>query len=298
MMRRDFLLKVILLGFVLATVSAVIFVTARAGLSPATTGAAGTQTLFDRFVTSGGWIVWFILVPMSFVMVYLAVLYCLTIRPRMLVPETTGDEIVGMAQQLEPAQFVKGLAGREDFVSVAVSKAVSKGGADWFRMRDAFFESVQEQALRLGRRIEWINLIGNVSPMVGLFGTIVGMIELFNAIVIAGGQPQPAQLAGGISVALVTTFWGLLIAIPALTVYGIFRNRIEVLANLAVEQGENILPKIRRGFEKQKAAHPPKGEVSPLAKPMAEQPAAAQRQPIQQISGKPLQADRQPTTPT
>ncbi len=279
-MRRDFLLKVILLGFVLATVSAVIFVTARGDLSPAT---AGTQTLFDRFVTSGGWIVWFVLVPMSFVMVYLAVLYCLTIRPRMLVPAGAGDEIVRMAQQLEPAQFVKGLAGREDFVSVAVTKAVSKGGVDWFRMRDAFFESVQEQALRLGRRIEWINLIGNVSPMVGLFGTIVGMIELFNAIVIAGGQPQPAQLAGGISVALVTTFWGLLIAIPALTVYGIFRNRVEALANLAMEQGENILPKIRRGFEKQKAA---------------QQPAAAQRQPIQQIRGKPSQADRQPTTPT
>jgi len=290
-MRRDFLLKVIFLGFVLVTVLAVIFVTARAGLSLDT---AGTQTLFDRFVTSGGWIVWFILVPMSFVMVYLAVLYCLTIRPRILVPEATGDEIVGMAQQLEPVQFVKGLAGREDFVSVAAAKAVSKGGADWFRMRDAFFESVQEQALRLGRRIEWINLIGNVSPMVGLFGTIVGMIELFNAIVIAGGQPQPAQLAGGISVALVTTFWGLLIAIPALTVYGIFRNRIEVLANLAVEQGENILPKVRRIFEKQKAA---------------QQPAAAtQKQPIQPPvavlrqqgtgGGKPSQADRQPTTPT
>jgi len=275
MVKRDFLLKVIFLGFVLATVSAVIFVTARAGLTNNTGGAAGTQTLFDRFVTSGGWIVWFILVPMSFVMVYLAVLYCLTIRPKLLVPDTAGDEIVEMARQLEPAQFVKGLADRTDFVSIAVVKAVSKGGADWFRMRDAFFESVQEQALRLGRHIEWINLIGSVSPMVGLFGTIVGMIELFNAIVIAGGQPQPAQLAGGISVALVTTFWGLLIAIPALTVYGIFKNRIETLANLALEQGETILPKIRRGFEKQKASQPT---------------ATAPKQSIQEIGGRQSQA--------
>jgi biopolymer transport protein ExbB len=261
--------------FVLATVATIIFLTARSGFALDKAGTAGTQTLFDRFVTSGGWIVWFILVPMSFVMVYLAILYCLTIRPKLLVPEKGSDEIVEMSQHLEPGQFVKGLAERTDFVSVAVARAVSKGGSDWFRMRDVFFESVQDQAMRLARHIEWINLIGNVSPMVGLFGTIVGMIELFNSIVVAGGQPQPAQLAGGISVALVTTFWGLLIAIPALSIYGIFRNRIEALANEAVEQGENILPRIRRGFEKQKALQPTTTNL---------------KQPIQQINGKSPQA--------
>jgi len=277
-MRKDFLIKVILPVFVLATVGAVIFLTARAGLGIDKTG---TQTLFDRFVTSGGWIVWFILVPMSFVMVYLAILYCLTIRAKILLPEEAPGRIVEMAQQLEPGQFVKGLGDRTDFISVAAAKAVSKGGADWFRLRDAFYESVQEQALRQGRHIEWINLIGNISPMVGLFGTIVGMIELFNSIVIAGGQPQPVQLAGGISVALVTTFWGLLIAIPALAIYWIFRNRIETLANLAVEQGEEILPKIRRGFEKQKAM---------------QTTAAILKQPIQQINGKSSQAGQQSKT--
>jgi len=281
MIRKDFLLKVIFLVFVLATVAAVIFLTARSGLAIDKAAGAGTQTMFDRFVTSGGWIVWFILVPMSFVMVYLAILYCLTIRPKTLLPEKAGDQVVEMAQQLEPAQFVKGLADRTDFISVAAAKAVSKGGADWFRMRDAFYESVQDQALRLARHIEWINLVGNVSPMVGLFGTIVGMIELFNSIVIAGGQPQPVHLAGGISVALVTTFWGLLIAIPALTIYGIFRTRIETLANLAVEQGEEILPKIRRGFEKQKAL---------------QTTAAILKQPIQQINGKSSQAGQQSKT--
>jgi biopolymer transport protein ExbB len=101
------------------------------------------------------------------------------------------------------------------------------------------------------RSIEWLNLIGNVSPMVGLFGTVFGMIKLFDAIVTAGGQPQPAQLAGGISVALVTTFWGLFIAIPALAIHGVFRNRIETLANDAVIEAEHIVPEIRRSIKKQ-----------------------------------------------
>ncbi|HLB73943.1 MAG TPA: MotA/TolQ/ExbB proton channel family protein, partial [Sedimentisphaerales bacterium] len=69
-----------------------------------------------------------------------------------------------------------------------------------------------------------------------------------------GGQPQPVQLADGISVALVTTFWGLLIAIPALAVHGVFQNRIEALVNDAVMQAESIMPEIRRALERQKRA--------------------------------------------
>ena len=95
-----------------------------------------------------------------------------------------------------------------------------------------------------------VYLIGNVSPMVGLFGTVFGMIKLFNTIVTAGGQPQPAQLADGISIALVTTLWGLFIAIPALAIHGVFRNRIETLASDAVTEAENIMPEIRRSLKK------------------------------------------------
>jgi biopolymer transport protein ExbB len=206
-------------------------------------------TLFEQFVTSGGWIVWFILLPMSFATVYLTVLYSLTIRQKILAPADVGDEIVKMLLAAGPRGLVESLAGKGDLISIAITDAMKKGRDDWFRLREAFFESMQEQAIALTRKVEWINLIGNVSPMVGLFGTVVGMIELFGAIVTAGGQPQPVQLAHGISVALVTTFWGLLIAIPSLSVYGIFRNRIESIVNEAAGEGEDTLIKIRNGLE-------------------------------------------------
>jgi biopolymer transport protein ExbB len=199
---------------------------------------------------SGGPIVWFILAPMSFVMVYLAAEYCLTIRRRILLPADAGSGLIRLTQEAELKRLVVEIGQHDDILGTAVAKALSKGVDDWFRMRETMFESVQDQAVGLMRRIEWINLIGNVSPMVGLFGTVVGMIQLFNAMVAAGGQPQPVQLAAGISVALVTTFWGLLIAIPALAVYGIFRNRIETLANEAMTQGEEILAQVRRVLRK------------------------------------------------
>jgi biopolymer transport protein ExbB len=278
----NYLLRIGFLIILLAGVAAVIFVAMR-GMSPAEPTAGRTPTLFEQFVTSGGWIVWFILLPMSFAMVYLAVFYAMTVQRKNLAPIGIGDEIGQILLAAGPKGLINALAEKNDLVSIAIANAIKKGRDDWFRLREAFFESMQEQALRLSRQVEWINLIGNVSPMVGLFGTVVGMIELFGAIVAAGGQPQPMQLAHGISVALVTTFWGLLIAIPAISVYGIFRNRIEAIVNEAISEGENALAKIRSGLESRRRLETAKPRQEPAAADKIvgiDQKSAAARQSI------------------
>jgi biopolymer transport protein ExbB len=267
-MGKSFWLKTFILVIALAAALAVIVATMpRASSVIAAQG--GKRTFFTQFVISGGPIVWFVLLPMSLVMVFLAVEHGLTIRRKKLLPRGIGEQIIEIIGQFGPRQLSARIADRSDFVSIAVIKAVAQGRGDWFRMRSLLAESLQEQAGRLLRRIEWLNLIGNVSPMVGLFGTVFGMIKLFNAVVMAGGQPQPSQLADGISVALVTTFWGLFIAIPALAIHGVFRNRIETLVNDAVVEAENIVPEIRRGSEQSRA------EELKL------------KQPIREIGGKP-----------
>jgi biopolymer transport protein ExbB len=280
-MHKNFLLKTLILVVALAAVLAVIVVTMRNGLGVSATEVGRTQTFFEQFVVAGGPIVWFVLLPMSLITVYLAAKHCLTIRRKNLLPDGIGTRIVAMIQQFGPGQLEARLADRDDFVSTAVSKAITQGKGDWFRMRSLLFESLQEQALRLLRRIEWVSLIGNVSPMVGLFGTVFGMIKLFDAIVMAGGQPQPAQLAEGISVALVTTFWGLFIAIPALAIHGVFRNRIETLANDAVVEAEILMPQIGRSLKKQTEAKQPK-----------------QKHPIRELTGKPAEALRESSLPS
>lgn len=278
-MHKSFWLKTFVLVTALAVVLAVIVATmpkfwvptgrGPANVSSVIAARAETRTFFKQFVISGGPIVWFVLLPMSLVMVFLAVEHGLTIRRKKLLPGGIGEQIIEIIRQFGPRQLAARIADRGDFVSIAVAKAVAQGKGDWFRMRSLLAESLQEQAGGLLRRIEWLNLIGNVSPMVGLFGTVFGMIKLFNAIVTAGGQPQPSQLADGISVALVTTFWGLFIAIPALAIHGVFRNRIETLANDAVVEAENIVPEIRRGLKQSQAEEP------------------KLRQSIQEIGGKP-----------
>lgn len=250
-MRKSFLLKAGFLVVLLAVVLAVIMAASRLNFGAFSSSQSSDQTFFEQFVIAGGPIVWLVLLPMSLIMVSLVVEHCLTIRRKRLVPDGIGSDIAELVQKVGPAQMNTLIAHRYDLVSTAVLDALKNPGSDWFRVQSAITESLHDQAVKLLRKIEWINIIGNVSPMVGLFGTVFGMIKLFNAIVITGGQPQPAQLAGGISVALVTTFWGLFIAIPALAIHGIFRNRIESLVSHAATESDLVMLEIRQSIKKQ-----------------------------------------------
>lgn len=204
-----------------------------------------SDSLFQQYVISGGPIVWFILLPMSLLTAFLAVENFIIIRKGYLLGSDYRNAIITAIEEsgTKPAEK---LAQSDDLISKAIYKAVTQSRGDLFRMKHLISESFQEQAAGLLRRIEWLNMIGNVSPMVGLFGTVFGMIKLFDSIVKAGGQPQPAQFASGISTALVTTLWGLFIAIPALALYGIFKNKIEEVISYAVDEGEDIMLQIRQ----------------------------------------------------
>ena len=280
-MRKSLLLKTVFLIAALVVLLIVIIAAMKVSTVASEARTAETQTFFEQFITAGGPIVWFVLLPMSLVTIALATEYGLTIRRKKLLPTGIGTHITAMIQQHSPEQLQEQIGEGDDFVSNAVARAIAQGRGDWFRMRSVLAESLQEQAWALMRKIEWVNLIGNVSPMVGLFGTVFGMIKLFNAIVTAGGQPQPAQLADGISIALVTTFWGLFIAIPALAIYGVFRNRIETIVSDAVTEAENILPEFRHSLKKQKQAEAqyPVASKLPIAGKL--------KQPIRELDSRP-----------
>lgn len=122
--------------------------------------------------------------------------------------------------------FEAGLARREEgeqAIAVAVEEVTNAASA------------------RRLRRIEPLNIVGNVGPMIGLFGTVYGMILVFRAIVAAGGAPDPSNLAAGIGTKLVGTFWGLVVAIPALSAYALLRNRIEGFSAEAAEQAKRLV---------------------------------------------------------
>jgi biopolymer transport protein ExbB len=205
------------------------------------------ETFFSQFVLAGGPIVWLILLPMSVFTLYLAIYLCFAIRRKRLLPLGISSKISNIAMKVGTDGLPAKLVSAQDFISRAVYSALSRCGStftDRKVVKRLAAESLQEQSFCLLRRIEWCNIIANVAPMVGLFGTVFGMIRAFNLLGIAAGQPRPDQLAAAISVALITTFWGLLIAIPALVIHGVFRTRLEALVDEAAAELENLFRQI------------------------------------------------------
>ncbi|KKN66457.1 hypothetical protein LCGC14_0471140, partial [marine sediment metagenome] len=90
----------------------------------------------------------------------------------------------------------------------------------------------------------WLNLIGNVAPMLGLMGTVLGMIGAFFKIV-ETGQVDATSIAGPIGIALVTTLLGLGVAIPALTFFAILRNRIDAITSEAMVICQELISTFR-----------------------------------------------------
>jgi biopolymer transport protein ExbB len=205
------------------------------------------RSLFHEFFLSGGPIVWFVLLPMSVVMLYLGLDLGFRLRRSRLLPAGRAREIATLAARYGLGGLAGRLSDREDLISRSVVRAIGKNRRHGFE-RELFLQSasdcLREEGLDLLRRAERCHLIGTVAPMVGLFGTVYGMIEAFTVLALASGQPRPDQLAAAIAVALVTTFWGLLIAIPALFLHGFFRTRIEVLVSEAASETEALLDRL------------------------------------------------------
>jgi biopolymer transport protein ExbB len=177
----------------------------------------------------------------SLASIALIVEHCITIRRAVLVPELSVAQVKTMFDERRFREALEFCQNDPSFVSAVVHAGLIEAANGYDAMENAMEDATGERTARLYRKIEWLNLLGNVAPMLGLWGTIYGMMVAFGTIEARGGKANPADLAGGIMVALVSTFCGLIVAIPALAAYGIFRSRIEQLSMEAALVAEELL---------------------------------------------------------
>ena len=114
------------------------------------------------------------------------------------------------------------------------------------KIEAAFMDNVEAEEGAIGQWINYLNVVAAVAPMIGLLGTVSGMISAFQTIGQVG-MGDPSALASDIGEALVTTATGLVIGIPAMVAYFIFRNRLNTAILKTVESGGDLIDKLVEG---------------------------------------------------
>lgn len=170
----------------------------------------------------------------------------LEIRKNNIAPEEPEQIIADLINKQRWGDLRAFVAEDDALVSKAVRAAINTPSDDKEAVRDAAEMAASEECAKWFRKIEPLNVLGNIGPLLGLAGTVWGMILAFAALQSSQGQASPAILSGGIAKALFHTLLGLLLAVPCLTVFGLYRTFIDKLCTRAmVVAGEfvELLPR-------------------------------------------------------
>lgn len=166
---------------------------------------------------------------LSFVMVALIMMNLLQVRRDVLLPN---DFVEEFEQKLNGKDFQGAyeIARNDDsFVARVLAAGMGRLSRGYPEAVEGMQEAGEDENMALEHRLSYLALIGTVAPMLGLMGTVQGMIASFDKIASSAVSPKPSELAEGISTALFTTLIGLGIAVPAMVFYSILKNRIQRL---------------------------------------------------------------------
>lgn len=205
-----------------------------AAAADATATAASSQSLLVWFYKALGLPYVIIFLGLSFTMVALFVMNLLSARRESVCPSALVEAFEAHLNEKRYQEAYEVAKGDESFLGQVLSAGLAKLSSGYQPAIEAMQEVGEEENMKLEHRLSYMALIGTVSPMVGLFGTVDGMIRSFRVIATSTSTPKPSTLAEGISTALVTTLIGLAIAIPAIAAFNILKNRV---ARLVLEVG-------------------------------------------------------------
>lgn len=176
-----------------------------------------------------GWFWMLVFSGLSFVMVALIMMCMLQVRRDILMPSEFVEEF---EQKLNAKDFQNAYEmarGDDSFVARVLAAGMGRLSRGYSEAVEGMQEAGEDENMALEHRLSYLALIGTLAPMLGLMGTVQGMIASFDKIATSSVSPKPSELAEGISTALFTTLLGLGIAIPAMIFYSFLKNRVQRL---------------------------------------------------------------------
>lgn len=210
----------------------------------APSGAEPPQS-FLQIVHAGG-LVGYVTMALSVVAAAVVIEHLLTIRNERLMPARLMEPLREAIRQGQWSRAEQLCRQHPSLLSHVLHAGLSESAADWPVVEKAVEDSLAEQASRMYRRVEYLAVIGNIAPMLGLLGTVIGMVMAFREVAVTQGAARAADLAEGIYLALVTTVQGLVVAIPSLAAFAVLRNRQDGLLTEVAAKAHSLLAPLRR----------------------------------------------------
>jgi biopolymer transport protein ExbB len=164
---------------------------------------------------------------LSFSLVAMLVMCFLQFRKQVLMPPELIQQFEAHLDNKEYQQAFELAKNDDSYLGHVLAAGMGKLQSGYPAAVEAMDGAAGDQAMKLEHKISYVSLVGALSPMFGLLGTVDGMVAAFMKIAGSDTAPKPSELAVGISQALVTTLIGLWLAIPAIACYGILKNWLQ-----------------------------------------------------------------------
>lgn len=192
-----------------------------------------------EFFRAGGPLMWVILVC-SIAALTIIFERFLALRKTKVVPNDLADQVVNMVREKKVNAENIEIIRNHSPLGFVLAAGLTNFSKDSEALREALEDAGKLTVHRLGRYLNTLGTIASITPLIGLLGTVLGMIKVFTAIT-ANGVGDPTILSGGISEALITTAAGLAVGIPSLMFYRHFKSRVTELTVQLEDQALNLL---------------------------------------------------------
>lgn len=175
-------------------------------------------------IQAAGWPIWFLLLT-SVIAVALIIERSVSLRAARIIPPTLFEQVVNVYKRQGVSADMIGKLEKDSPLGAVLAAGLRNHKSSRYVMKEAIEEAGRSVAHEMERFLTTLGTIATASPLLGLFGTVIGMIEIFGSQSPSGTNPQ--QLAHGISIALYNTAFGIAIAIPSLIFYRHFKNKVD-----------------------------------------------------------------------
>ncbi|MFO1095296.1 MAG: MotA/TolQ/ExbB proton channel family protein [Planctomycetaceae bacterium] len=226
--------------------------------------APESTNMLQWIIETSGWI-GLILLILSIYFVATVVRMFLELRSQVTLPLDVVEECENLLKGRDVQGVYKVVKADDSFFSNVMSAGMTELQHGLPEAREAIDRVSDAQIVEMEKKISMLAVLGTLGPMIGLLGTLKGMISSFSVIAMSDTQMKASEVAGGISEALVLTFEGVALSVPAIYFYALFRNRIASLSTEATLFADEFLRRVNAVMRGKPAPAPGAAPVAAAA---------------------------------